>query len=186
MPAKPIRITFVLDESDSAYFRTLYRDAKRDAADQDAARIVEIVRCMIKKVRSQKKRPSYMDEAVDTLEALIGMLQDAEWAMPKNESAAVIAGLSYFANPKDLVPDEIPGLGFLDDAIMIRLVEEEFEHDIWGYRKFRTAIENLEHRPWTAVARQRLPGRVAEIRKAVRADIAKRKSREGEKRRFLW
>jgi uncharacterized membrane protein YkvA (DUF1232 family) len=186
MPVKPIKITFTLDEADTGYFRVLYRDAKREASSQGPAHIVELVRGMLVRVKSQKKIPSYMAEAVQTLASLMEMLADEDWAMPKNEVAAVIAGLAYFANPKDLIHDDIPGLGFLDDAIMIKLLEEEFEHDIRGYRKFRVLVVSRDQRPWTHVAKERAPGKVAEFRKRVRADITKRKSSAVGKRRFLW
>lgn len=186
MPVKPIKITFALDEADTGYFRALYRDAKREAASQEPAHIVELVRAMLSNVKSRKKIPSFMAEATQTLESLIEMLSDKDWAMPKNEVTAVIAGLAYFANPKDLIHDDIPGLGFLDDAIMIKLLEEEFEHDIRGYRKFHELVASSEQRPWTHVAKERAPGKVAEFRKRVRADIAKRKSSAVGKRRFLW
>ena len=44
--------------------------------------------------------------------------------------------LAYFTEPEDLIPDHIPGLGFLDDAIMIELVVRELRHEIEAYEDF--------------------------------------------------
>ena len=44
--------------------------------------------------------------------------------------------LAYFSEPEDLIPDDIPGLGFIDDAIMIEMVTLELEHEIHAYRDF--------------------------------------------------
>lgn len=182
MAAKPIKITFTLDESDSAHFRSLYRDAKRQAASKDPVHVAEQVRDLVARVREKKKVPSFVSEAVEALETLILMIEDKDYALPKSETSAVLAALSYFADPEDLIPDSVPGLGFLDDAIMIKLVEEEFEHEIWGYRKFRNMIATAEHRPWTEVAKGRHEKKVLELRKQIRGLISKRKSG----RRFLW
>lgn len=182
MAARPIRITFTLDEQDSAYFRGLYRDAKRQAVSKDPVHVAEQVRALVARVREQKKTPSFVTEAVDALDALIQMVEDKDYALPKSEASAVLAALSYFADPQDLIPDALPGLGFLDYAIMIRLVEEEFEHEIWGYRKFRNMLATSEHRPWTEVAKGRREKHVLELRKQIRGMISKRKSG----RRFLW
>jgi uncharacterized membrane protein YkvA (DUF1232 family) len=48
----------------------------------------------------------------------------------------VLNALAYFTEPDDLIPDHIPGLGFLDDAIMVELVVRELEHEIEAYRDF--------------------------------------------------
>lgn len=172
-----------LDESDVAYFRARFREAKRDAASADPKQILDSVRQMIARVRGQKKIPTFLQEAVQTLESLSRMVEDEQWALPKTEAAQILAGLAYFTNPADLIPDEIPGMGFLDDAIFIWLIGEEFEHDIWGYRKFRKLLDGSEQRPWTEVARARAAARVAEYRQEVRGEIQKRKL----KRRFsIW
>lgn len=172
-----------LDTSDVAYFRARFREAKRDAAATDPKHVIEGVRELIGRVRSQKKIPSFLEDAVATLESLMRMVEDEQWALPKNEAAQILAGLAYFSNPADLIPDEIPGMGFLDDAIFIWLLGEEFEHDIWGYRKFRKLIKGSEVRPWTEVARARSTERVSEYRLRVRGEIEKRKL----KRRFsIW
>ena len=64
----------------------------------------------------------------------------------------MLAALAYFSNPEDLIPDHIPGLGFLDDAIMVKFIEEEFKHELWGYRKFRKLRDVSEQRPWASRA----------------------------------
>ncbi len=179
---KPIKITFTLDEDDASYFRGLYREAKRHAASLDPATVIENVRGLMTRVRGAKKLPSFVTEAMSTLETLMGMLEDKDYALPKPEASTVLAALSYFSNPHDVIPDDVPGLGFLDDAIMIKLVDEEFEHELWAYRRFRKLVDGSEQRPWTEVAQARAPARIAEFRKRVRADMAKRKTR----RRFLW
>ena len=45
-------------------------------------------------------------------------------------------GIAYFAEPDDIIPDRVPVLGFLDDAIMIELVVQELEHELEGYEDF--------------------------------------------------
>ena len=44
--------------------------------------------------------------------------------------------LAYFVDPDDLIPDRIPGLGYLDDAIMVELVLQELHHELDAYDKF--------------------------------------------------
>ena len=48
----------------------------------------------------------------------------------------MLNALAYFAEPEDLIPDGVPGFGFLDDAIMIELVVRELKHEIDAYETF--------------------------------------------------
>ena len=64
------------------------------------------------------------------------MISDLDWRLPHSESKRVLNALAYFAEPDDLIPDHIPGLGFLDDAIMVELVLRELRHEIEAYRDF--------------------------------------------------
>ena len=55
----------------------------------------------------------------------------------------VLAALAYVCDPEDIIPDDIPGIGLLDDAVMIELVFRELRHEIEAYedfRRYRTSI----------------------------------------------
>ena len=67
---------------------------------------------------------------------MIDMLSDLEWRLPHQDAGRVLNALAYFTEPEDLIPDDIPGLGFLDDAIMIELITRELKHEIEAYQDF--------------------------------------------------
>jgi hypothetical protein len=64
------------------------------------------------------------------------MVKDESWAIPRDVRTRVLDALAYFVQPQDMIPDEIPVLGFLDDAIMIELIVRELRHDIAAYEEF--------------------------------------------------
>jgi uncharacterized membrane protein YkvA (DUF1232 family) len=80
--------------------------------------------------------PHFIEERLDKLKIMIQMLKDHEWRLPGAESTRVLNALAYFTEPEDLIPDHIPGVGFLDDAIMVELVVRELKHEIEAYRDF--------------------------------------------------
>jgi len=184
------KVTFTLDESDANYFRGLYRKAKRGARDLDAATVIRDARNIVHEVRSSKKTPGFVIHAIEVLADLTDLIQDDEYAAPKRVRDEVLAGLAYFSNPEDLIPDHIPGLGFLDDAIMVKFIEDEFDHELWGYRKFRALRDSTEQRPWATPGSERLRKRLDADRKRIRADIEKREAKESAKKKsskyFGW
>ena len=173
--AAGIKVSFTLDEADIAYFRRIHRNAKKKSASTKAATVVKKVRALIDDVRSARRVPSFVSEAVNTLEQLVAMTEDEDYALPKAVERDVIAALVYFTHPTDLVPDSIPALGFLDDAIIIKVLEQDFKLELSAYRKFCTYRDNAEVRPWSSVAKDRRQRVLEKKRKELRAQITKKK-----------
>ena len=80
--------------------------------------------------------PEFVRERIQKLETFVAMIEDSEWKMPTEERTEVLSALAYFSDPEDLVPDHIPVLGFLDDAIMIELVAGDFKDDVEAFEEF--------------------------------------------------
>lgn len=130
-----LRISFELDDSDLKHFRLIMEEARRAAARLAPEDIVAAAEALLEDVPASKA-PGFVAERLENLRLMIGMLSDIEWRLPHQEASRVLNALAYFAEPEDLIPDHIPGLGFLDDAIMIELVVRELRHEIEAYRDF--------------------------------------------------
>jgi uncharacterized membrane protein YkvA (DUF1232 family) len=130
-----MRVSFELHEDDLKHFRLIMLEARKSAARLSPDDIVAGARELLKSVGSGNV-PQFIRERLDSLGQMIDMLVDHEWRLPELDASRVLNALAYFCEPEDLIPDHIPGLGFLDDAIMIELVVRELRHEIDAYRDF--------------------------------------------------
>jgi uncharacterized membrane protein YkvA (DUF1232 family) len=80
--------------------------------------------------------PEFVCERLVKLKELVEMLRDDEWRLDRRDRARILDALAYFADPDDLIPDRVPGLGYLDDAIMVELIAQELKHEIQAYEDF--------------------------------------------------
>ena len=130
-----LRVSFELGEDDLRHFRLIMREARKAAANASPEDIVAAAEALLKDVGTTGI-PTFIAERLGKLEIMIRMLSDHEWSLPEQEAARVLNALAYFCEPEDLIPDHVPGLGFLDDAIMIELVVRELRHEIDAYLDF--------------------------------------------------
>ncbi len=63
---------------------------------------------------------------------LKGDYDDAPWST----IASVAAAIAYFACPLDVIPDILPGLGFLDDVLVLKICLDLVEADLEAYREW--------------------------------------------------
>jgi uncharacterized membrane protein YkvA (DUF1232 family) len=68
---------------------------------------------------------------------LFEMLVDPSFAIPWRTTAGIVFALAYFISTFDLIPDAVPVLGFLDDALVVAEVVYMFSADIRRYEDLR-------------------------------------------------
>ena len=127
-------VKFELTESDLDHFRDVMRQAQSGASKLSEAVILSNAKNISQDIKGSV--PEFVSERIKKLETLVAMIEDSEWKIPEEERSDVLSALAYFSDPEDLVPDHIPVLGFLDDAIMIELVAEELKDDIEAFEEF--------------------------------------------------
>lgn len=130
-----LSVQFDLEDEDLEHFRVLMQKVCSRTDCQAKGPIVAAADELVSHLRATHA-PQYVLTRLDTLDTLITISRDQEWQLPELESNRVSYALAYFADPGGLIPDETPGLGYLDDAIMIELVAQELCHEIDAYREF--------------------------------------------------
>lgn len=173
----PLDITFTLSDQDLDHFQAIVNKAKSAMeVTQNAEAIEAAARQLITDAKTSEL-PEFIGDRLAKLEVVINMVSDVEWQLSDEDRDRVLGALVYFCDPEDLIPDHIPGLGFLDDAIYVELVIRELKDEIESYEEFcqfRTAEEDrrkekgldphVEREQWLADKRATLHARMRKRR----------------------
>jgi hypothetical protein len=130
-----LHISFRLSQSDLEFFRGEMQQALAKLKNVPEQQIIDSAKELLEKVE-QSDSTDFIRDHMGQLHTLISMATDTGWGLIKDDRERVLAALSYFSEPLDLIPDDTPGLGYLDDAIMIEIVCKALEHEIQAYREF--------------------------------------------------
>lgn len=131
----PFIINFELSDQDLDHFREAMQKASETAAGKSDEDVIGAASKLL--VEAQKtKVPDFIAERLLQLDALIAMVRDEGWRLEAEDRQRVLSALVYFADPSDAIPDHVPVLGFLDDAIMIELCVRELGPELDAYEEF--------------------------------------------------
>ncbi|HEX7035903.1 MAG TPA: YkvA family protein [Pseudomonadales bacterium] len=131
----PLNVSFQLSDDDLAYFRERMHEAQEAFEERNASEVAQAAAKMIAEMR-QRELPDFVNARMEKLELLARMVEDSEWRLDEEDRNRVLRSLAYLLNPHDDIPDRIPGVGFLDDAIMAELVCQDLRHEIEAYADF--------------------------------------------------
>lgn len=177
----PLTIQFELSDADLTRFKALIERARTSIGELPVEYLVRRIRHQLDETRNSDA-PAFLLDRLRIVEELAEMASDSDWGLPSEERGRVLSALTYFCEPRDLIPDELPALGYIDDVIMIELVAHELRPELETYRDFcKFRQEETERRAgeepaengktsvtrsdWLQAKRQELQGKMRKRRK---------------------
>ena len=130
-----MKISFELNESELDHYRLLMTQVQIAAGRKPREQILSEAEEHLQ-LTDDESVPGFAAERFEAARLMIAMLRDDEWGLPENEAQRILNALVYFSEPDDLIPDDTPAIGFIDDAIMIELVIRDLYPELDAYRKF--------------------------------------------------
>ena len=141
----PLSINFELSDRDLEHFNNAIKAAAFTAGSKSSEEVTAAAGKLLEDAVNLQL-PDFIMERLDKLDALIAMLRDEGWALPEEDRQRVLSALVYFADPKDIIPDNVPVLGYFDDAIAIELCVRELRHELDAYEEFCDFRQNEAER----------------------------------------
>ena len=141
----PIDVTFTLSDEDLEKFQQSVDKGKLLVEDSATAKKIEYAACELISQANDLDLPAFISDRLLKLQILVNMIRDDEWQLTEDEKKSIRGALYYFVDPEDLIPDHIPGIGLLDDAMYAEIVIKELKVEIKMYQEFcqfRIAEEN--------------------------------------------
>jgi uncharacterized membrane protein YkvA (DUF1232 family) len=172
----PLKIELELSDEDLAYFARVMDAVWKKNSKKPESELVAGARGLLKQAR-KSKAPEYVLKRLEDIGLLMDMLDDQEWGLEASERRRITAAISYFAAPKDMISDKVPGIGYLDDALVADLVIKELKHDLAGYREFcayrdgesKLSSKKVSRDGWLATKRKQLFERIRRRREAAQS-----------------
>ncbi len=175
-----LKISFELSDRDLQYFREALKHSRNAVRHAEEAEIVEAIRDVLEEIQSNEPLPDFVARRIPEMESLIQMLTDEEWQLPGSERERLLAMFIYFGDPEDIIPDDIPVIGYLDDVIVIELIMQELHHVREAYEDFclfRNSFDDEHGKSIDgAVRRDRIDRRRQQLHQRMQRRSTRRKS----------
>ena len=180
----PLDITFTLSDRDLERFKTIVMKARSTASNPQGKAEIEKAAYKIVEVAMNTDLPDFIAQRLLQLKTLLEMMKDTEWDLSELDRERVISAMAYFADPIDLIPDHLPGIGFLDDAMFVEIIIRELRSEISAYGEFCRLREAEDERlvaegkdpsenrdQWLGAKRDELHSKIAETRSSVNEEF---------------
>lgn len=174
-----LKISFELSDRDLNFFRKALKQSREAVRDAEESEIIDAVKDVLNEIRRNEPLPDFVAKRIPQLESFISMLTDDEWQLPEADRERLLATFVYFADPEDILADDIPVIGYLDDVIIIELVVRELLHVRVAYDdfcQFRDEFDRKQGRKLDPVIRRdRIDRRRQELHQRMQRRSAQQK-----------
>ena len=122
---------------------------------------------------------AYVVDQVNSLDLMLSMIEDDTWKVSQENRDRITATIKYFCDDEDLIPDTIPGIGYIDDCIIIDGAAEQAFEEMDEFKDFSKARavyakgEEFTLDEWESIKTQELGSRLRNRR------LRRSKSRSG-------
>ncbi|MBL7988035.1 MAG: DUF1232 domain-containing protein [Chlorobi bacterium] len=97
-------------------------------------------------LRELRGATKWINSMLERVGLLYAMIRDREFSISAKTKGLVGAALLYFVLPTDIVPDFLPGIGYIDDALILTTLWNLIRSEIDSYNDFRRRKANaLQH-----------------------------------------
>lgn len=132
----PVDAIITLSDEDLEKFQHSIDNGRLIVEDEAASRKIKDAASKMISETQDLNLPSFVSERLLKLRILLNMIRDDEWHLTSSEKKNIRAALYYFVDPEDFIPDHIPIMGFLDDAMYAEIVFKELKSEIKMYQEF--------------------------------------------------
>lgn len=105
----------------------------------------DVAALLSRAVSKAKRNYEFLLAPWESLQILLRMVRawlDGRYSPPTLTLLGGIAALIYFLDPFDLIPDGVPVLGYLDDAVVITTVVRMNLTEISRFRNWEASLRN--------------------------------------------
>lgn len=114
-----------------------YSSAEKLLTDQDA------IEKFLQRLENKLRIVPLAGDALASIPVLASLIRSyikKEYAdIPIGSIIAIVSALLYFVSPVDIIPDFIPGVGHIDDALVVAACLKLVESDVKEYIQWRKA-----------------------------------------------
>jgi uncharacterized membrane protein YkvA (DUF1232 family) len=129
---------------DQASLQRLFRTGMRKVRNTDILRVIRRSKSLRRLINGPLGEMGA--EAAQLLSMVKDYASGTYREMPRSTVLAGVFALLYVLNPFDLMPDFIPGIGYLDDMSMVALVIGSVRRDVETYARWRRSRAAIARR----------------------------------------
>lgn len=117
---------------------------KENAKEKDNKSLMDSIKVILgkeDKINDQVGKGQGLESYADDLLLLMSLVKDYYQGnyrnIPYKTISAAVVGLLYVLNPIDIIPDFIPFIGHIDDALVLRFCLKLMEKDLLKYKNWK-------------------------------------------------